>query len=206
MTVWSVSIPVSLTILPSHHSCPSERMSASAAAVAPQLGSSRRARAVAVWFSLGQHGPEDTRGLGGERYHDDLIGPAREQIPQPRIADTARSLMPQIGACPTDQQGSQHAVTLFGDTPRTMLAAGAMIATGQPDPGREIASAAEHLRIRHFGQDRTGDDRADARHLHQPASLAIGTGGLRDLSLEGALVSIYRRPVFGQHKQTTAHD
>src|SRR5258708_30838629 len=44
-------------------------MSASAAAVAPQLGSSRRARAVAVWFSLDQHGPEDPRGLGGERHH-----------------------------------------------------------------------------------------------------------------------------------------
>src|SRR5258708_19090153 len=64
--------PGFLTILPSHHSCPSERISASAAAVAPQLGSSPRARAVAGWFSLGQHCPDDTRRLRGERYHDDL--------------------------------------------------------------------------------------------------------------------------------------
>src|SRR5947207_2545515 len=105
-------------------------MSASAAAVALQLGSSRRARAVAVWFSLDQHGPEDTRGLGGERDHHDLVGSAREQIPQPRIADPARSLMPQIGACAADQQRPQHAVTLFGDAPGTMLAAGAVIAAG----------------------------------------------------------------------------
>src|SRR5258708_12614166 len=133
-------------------------MSASAAAVAPQLGSSRRARAVAVWFSLGQHGPEDTRGLGGERYHDDLIGPAREQIPQPRIADTARSLMPQIGACSADQQGSQHAVPLFGDAPGTVLAAGAVITAGQPDPGREIPSPPDPPRTSPFPQDRTCHD------------------------------------------------
>src|SRR3982074_1972988 len=118
-------------------------MSASAAAVAPQLGSSRRARAVAIRFSLDQHGPEDTRGPGVERDHDDLAGPAREQVSQPRIADAARSLVPQIRACPSDQQRAQHAVSLFGDAPGTMLAAGAAIAAGPPDPGREITAPAE---------------------------------------------------------------
>src|SRR2546429_5730789 len=91
--------------LPSHHSCPSDWMSVSAAAVALQLGSSRRARAVAVWFSLDQHGPDDTRGLGRERHHHDLVGSAREQIPQPRIADPARHLMPRIGAAPLYRHG-----------------------------------------------------------------------------------------------------
>src|ERR1700737_5100736 len=103
-------------------------MSASAAAVAPQLGSSRRARAVAVVFSLDQHGPEDPRGLGGERHHGDLVGPPREQLAQPRIADAAPFLLPQMGASPADQQGAEHAVSLFGDAPGTMLAAGAVIA------------------------------------------------------------------------------
>src|SRR6266436_3641479 len=87
-------------------------MSASAAAVAPKLGSSRRACAVAVWFSFNQHGPENPGGLGSKRHHHDLVGPAAEQIPQPRIADAARSLMPQIGACSADQQGPQHAARL----------------------------------------------------------------------------------------------
>ena len=58
-------------------------MSAIAAAVALQSGSSRRDRAVAVWFSLGQHGPEDTGGFGGERHHHDLVRPAREQLAPP---------------------------------------------------------------------------------------------------------------------------
>src|SRR5438034_1308164 len=110
-------------------------MSASAAAVALQLGSSRRARAVAVWFSLDQHGPEDTRGLGGERDHHDLVGSAREQIPQPRIADPARSLMPQIGACAADQQRPQHAV-MYGRPPLGK----SFLVFRQADPGAAMST------------------------------------------------------------------
>src|SRR5436309_15583145 len=91
----------------------SERMSASAAAVAPQSGSSRRARAVAVNFSLDQHGPDDTRGFGRERHHGDLVGTPCEQFPQPRIADATRLLLPQMGACSADEERAEHAVSLF---------------------------------------------------------------------------------------------
>src|SRR5580704_8113120 len=102
-----------------------------------------------------------------------FVGPAREQLAQPRIADTTGLLLPQMSACPADEERTEYAVSLFGDTPGTMLASGAMIATGQPDPGRKIASRTKHLGIRHLGQNRTGDDRADPRHLHQPAGLVI---------------------------------
>src|SRR5690242_156002 len=114
-------------------------MSASAAAVAPQLRSSRRARAVAVVFSFDQHGPEDARGLGGKGHHGDLVGPPRKQLAQPWISDATRLLLPQMGAGPADQQRPQHAISLFGDAPGSMLAAGAVVFAGQPDPGREVA-------------------------------------------------------------------
>src|SRR5262245_27155085 len=90
----------------------SDRMSTSAAAVAPQSGGSRRARAVAVNFFLGQHGPDDPCGLGGERPHGDLVGPPSQQLAQPGIADAAPLLLPQIGAGAVDQQCAQHAVCL----------------------------------------------------------------------------------------------
>src|SRR5215813_63552 len=80
----------------------SDRMSASAAAVAPQSGSSRSARAVAVSFSLGQHGPDDPCGLGGARHHGDLVGPPCPKFAQPRIADAAPHLLSQMGAGAVD--------------------------------------------------------------------------------------------------------
>src|SRR5580704_19322557 len=111
----------------------------------PSTGSSRRARAVAVVFSLDQHGPDNARGFGGECHHGDLVGSPREQIAQPWIGDAARLLVPQMSAGSADQQCPQHAVSLFGDASWTMLTVGAVIATGQPDPGREVATGAEHL-------------------------------------------------------------
>src|SRR5215475_14951039 len=98
-------------------------MSASASAVALQLGSSRRARAVAIVFSFDQHRPDDARGFGGECHHGDLVGPPREQIAQPWIGDAACPLLPQMGTGAVDQEGSQHAVALFGNAPWAMLAA-----------------------------------------------------------------------------------
>ena len=74
-------------------------MSASAAAVA-LIGSSRRARAIAVWFSLDQHGPDYARSFGGEGHRGDLVGPPTEQFAQPWIADTAALLLSQMGAGP----------------------------------------------------------------------------------------------------------
>src|SRR6185437_16417721 len=108
-------------------------MSASAAAVAPQLRSSRRACAVAVMFSLAQHGPEDARGPGREGHHGDLVGPPRQQGAQPWIGYAARLLLPQMGAGTADQQRPQHAVALFGDATRPMLAAGAVVPAGETD-------------------------------------------------------------------------
>ena len=110
----------------------SDWMSTSAAAVALQSGSSRRARAVAVIFSLGQHGPNDPSGFGGKRHHGDLVGPTCEQFAQPGIADAVPLLLAQMGAGAVDQQRTQGAVSLFGDAARTMLAAGAVIVTVGP--------------------------------------------------------------------------
>src|ERR1043166_6331654 len=109
----------------------SDWISTSAAAVASRSGSSRRARAVAVSFSLGQHGPDDPCGLGSERHHGDLVGPPSQQLAQPGIADAAPLLLPQIGAGAIDQQGAQGAVSLFGDVAGMLFAAGAVVAAGR---------------------------------------------------------------------------
>src|SRR6202048_224966 len=157
MTIRSVSIPVSrpFAITPWLPFRLDER---ERGGCRPSTGSSRRARAVAVVFSLDQHGPDDARGFGGERHHGDLVGSPREQIAQPWIGDAARLLLPQMSAGSADQQRPQHAISLFGDAPGTMLATGAMVFTSEPNPGREVATGAEHLRIGHFGQDRAGDE------------------------------------------------
>src|SRR5258705_13460596 len=100
--------------------------------------------AVAVRFSLDQHGPDDARGLGGEGHHGDLVGPPRKQIAQPGIGDAARLLLSQMSAGSADQQRSQHAITLLGDLSRAMPAAGAMAFASEPNAGREVTSGAEH--------------------------------------------------------------
>src|SRR3981081_3697677 len=118
----------------------SDWMSTSAAAVAPQSGSSRRACAVAVIFSLGQHGPDDPSGFGGERHHGDLVGPTCEQLAQPGIADAVPLLLAQMGAGAVDQQRTQGAVSLLGEAAGTMLAAGAVVASGQAHPGSKVTA------------------------------------------------------------------
>ena len=75
-------------------------MSASAAAVAPQTGSSRRARAVAVMFSFDQHGPDDARGLGGERHHGDLV---TDPLMMKKMSTPRRAVFPiYSGRCGID--------------------------------------------------------------------------------------------------------
>src|SRR5579872_942732 len=180
-------------------------MSASVAAVAPQLRSSRHARAVAVMFSFDQHGPDDPGGFGGEGHHGDLVRPPRQQIAQPWIGDAARLLLSQMGAGSADQQCSQYAISLFGDVPRAMLAAGAVVFTGQPNPGREVAAGAEHLRIRHLGQYRAGNHGADAWSFHQPPGVLIAAGCLGDLPFKHTFVDIERLPVPGQYQQRAPH-
>src|ERR1700688_4387988 len=101
MTIRSVSIPVSrpFAITPW---LPFRLDEGERGGCRPSTGSSRRGRAVAVMFSLDQHGPDDARGFGGERHHGDLVGPPREQSAQPWIGDAARLLLPQMSAGSAD--------------------------------------------------------------------------------------------------------
>ena len=119
------------------------------------------------------------------------------------MANSAPLLVAQIGAGAVDQEGAQRAIPLFEMSPGTMLAAGAVVFAGEPDPSRRIAATAERLGVGAFAKTVAGDDRSDARHLHQPAGVAIGTGGLGDLFLERALVGIKGLPVPGP--AITAH-
>jgi len=89
-------------------------------------------------FSLGEQGPGDACILGCERHHNTFVGLTREQIALPRILDATGDLLTQIGVRPVDQQASQRAVSLFGDTARAMFAAGAPTARREPDPGDSL--------------------------------------------------------------------
>src|SRR5258706_5028805 len=71
----------------------SDGWSASGPAVRLKLRSSRNAGANSVFFSFGQHGPDDAGGLVDQRHHDDLVGPPRQQIAHPGIRDSARLLI-----------------------------------------------------------------------------------------------------------------
>ena len=67
-----------------------------------------------------------------------------------------------------DQQPSQVAIALFGDTAEPILAAGRMLLGHQSDPGGEIAPGAERLPIADLGNQGGGHNRADAGDLLQP--------------------------------------
>src|ERR1700755_1690969 len=129
----------------------SDGWSASGPAAELQLRSSRNARASSVFASFSQQRPDDASGLVGQRHHDDLVGPPRQQLAQPGIRDAAPLLMQQIGTGSLREQQRPHqAVARLGDTADAMLAAGAAVAAGEPDPGGKVASGAEHARIWHL--------------------------------------------------------
>src|SRR6266404_3132475 len=73
----------------------SDGWSASGPAVRLRLRSSRNARASSVFASFSQQRPDDAGGLVGQRHHDDLVGPPRQQVAQPGIRDAAPLLMEQ---------------------------------------------------------------------------------------------------------------
>src|SRR3954452_21280467 len=118
----------------------SDGWSASGPAAELRLRSSRHARASPVFASFDQQCPEDASGLVSQRHHDDLVGPPRQKIAQPGIGDAAPLLMQQIGACAVDQHGPQDAVALLGDAADAMLASGAVVTTGEPEPGGKVAT------------------------------------------------------------------
>ena len=100
-----------------------------------------------------------------------------------------------------DEQASQRAISLFGDRPAAVLAAGAAAAAGEPDPRRKIARPAKHTRIGHLGNGRARGDRADAGDLHQPTSCLIATSRADDRSLECTHVGIECLPLSHQQQQ-----
>ena len=87
-----------------------------------------------------------------------------------------------------------------------MLAAGAMIAPGKSEPGGKIPRAAEHPRIRHLGQRRARNHRADARHLHGPAGIRVGQRRLPDLPFQRTFGRIQRLPLLRQQRQRPTHE
>src|SRR5947209_17381077 len=86
-----------------------------------------------------------------------------------------------------------------------MLAAGAVVASGQAHPSRKVTTGAEQPGIRNLRQHRAGDDRPDTWYCRQPASLRIATDGLYDLLLQLLLVDIECMPLLDQRQQSTPY-
>src|SRR5712671_5788474 len=99
-----------------------------------------------IGATMGQQRPGRARHLVGERHRYDLEGPPRQELREPEIFAGVLLGTPQHGDRPDDENAPQVAVALFGDRSELLLAPGRILPRHQPDPGREIASRAEHRR------------------------------------------------------------
>ena len=76
--------------------------------------------------------------------------------------------MPEHRRCSQDEQLAEIALPHLGDPAEPLLAGRRVLPRCQPDPGREVAPAAEALHRRRKGMQRHRADRADAGDRHQP--------------------------------------
>src|SRR4029077_16772481 len=82
------------------------------------------------------------------------------------------------------EQAAQIAITLFADTAEPIFAAARVLLRHQPDPGREVPSRSESLRIGDAGEQRGGQRRADAGDLIQVFPRLVGSVPGHDLAIK----------------------
>src|SRR5512137_1810895 len=135
---------------------------------------------------MNHDGPGYPRNLVGKRDRGYLGRPARHQSAQPWPLVSAMFLrIADDGHRAGDEQPAQVSIALLGDAAESVLAASRVLLGHQPDPGGKIASRSERLPVADLGNQRGGDDRADARDLLQPpARLARAMPG-QDFLLDG---------------------
>ena len=116
-----------------------------------------------------------------------------------------RSAQRTCAMAPQDQEPPEVALTHLRYPAQPGLAARAVLARHQPEPGREVAPAAEALHRRREGLDRRRADRADARDRHQPRSLFVAPRVDADLLLQAGDLRIEGRDPLQQERAQLMH-
>src|SRR6516162_4667168 len=86
--------------------------------------------------------------------------------------------------CAGREQAAQIAIALLADTAEPVLAAARVLLRHEPDPGREVPTRSEGLRVGNTGDQSSGQCRADARDLIEPFARLIGSVPGHDLAVK----------------------
>src|SRR5262245_2785574 len=121
-----------------------------------------------VSLAANHDGPGHPRDPVGERNCSHLCGSARHYSCEPRSRRAVLSRISNDGHSASNQQPSQVAIALLGDTAEPLLAAGRMLVRTQPDPGGNVASCSALLPVANLVNQRGGHNRANAWDLLQP--------------------------------------
>src|ERR1700757_4692425 len=82
------------------------------------------------------------------------------------------------------EQAAQIAIALLADTAKLVLAPARVLLRHQPDPGREVPSRSESLRIGDAGDQSSGQCRTDTGYLIEPLSRLVGSVPGHDLAIK----------------------
>src|SRR6266568_6381222 len=82
------------------------------------------------------------------------------------------------------EQAAQIAIALFADTAELVLTPARVLLRHEPDPGREIPSGPESLRICDAGDQSGGQRGTNARDRIEPLARLIGSVPGHDLAVE----------------------
>ena len=80
------------------------------------------------------------------------------------------------------EQDAQVAIAALGYLAQDGAVPGRCLLGNEAESGAEVTSLREHFAAADRGHHRTGDDRADARHTHQPLAIGILARNSLDLA------------------------
>ena len=88
------------------------------------------------------------------------------------------------GQRPGREQATQIAIASFADTAKPVLATARVLLWNEPDPGREVPSGSEELRISDAGDQGGGERRTDAGYIVEPPAGFAGSVPGHDPTIE----------------------
>ena len=94
-----------------------------------------------------------------------------------------------------DEQCAHVLVAALGDLAEDGAIAGQLLSRHQTEPGTEVAALLEAGTVANGGDDRAGNDRANARHRHQPLAALVLFGQRLDLGGDGLDALVEPPPV-----------
>src|SRR6266704_6306575 len=102
------------------------------------------------------------------------------------------------------EQAAQIAIALLADTAEPVLAPARVLLRHEPDPGREIPSRSESLRISNAGDQSGGQRGTNARNLIEPLARRVGSMPGHDPAIEVQNLRLQRLKLNAKRRDTGA--